>query len=65
MVGWYYGLNEHEFEQAPGDSEGQRSLGCCSSWGCRKSDTTERLNHSNAGIRLPGRFFQHSGVSVS
>ena len=33
--------------------------------GCRKSDTTERLYHSNADIRLPGRFFQHSGVSVS
>ena len=22
MVGWYYRLNEHEFEQTPGDSEG-------------------------------------------
>ena len=32
MVGWYYGLNEHEFEQAQVDGEGQRSLGCCSSW---------------------------------
>ena len=26
MVGWHHRLNEHEFEQAPGDSEGQRSL---------------------------------------
>ena len=28
MVGWYHQLNGHEFEQAPGDGEGQRSLVC-------------------------------------
>ena len=26
MVGWHHRLNGHEFEQAPGDREGQRSL---------------------------------------
>ena len=30
MVGWHYRLNAHEFEQTPGDSEGQGSLECCS-----------------------------------
>ena len=30
MVGWYHRLNGHEFGQAPGDSEGQGSLICCS-----------------------------------
>ena len=40
MVGWYHWLRGHEFEQTPGDSEGQRSLICCSSWGCKESDTT-------------------------
>ena len=30
MVGWHHQLNEHEFEQALGDSEGQGSLACCS-----------------------------------
>ena len=40
MVGWYHGLNGHESEQAPGDGEGQGSLACCSSWGCKESDTT-------------------------
>ena len=65
MIGWYYGLNEHEFEQALGDSEGQQSLGCCSSWGCRESDTSERLNNSNADIRPPGKFLQHRGATVS
>ena len=26
MVGWHHWLNEHEFKQTPGDSEGQGSL---------------------------------------
>ena len=46
MVGWHHQLNGHEFEQTPGDSEGQGSLACCSPWGCKESDTTERLNNS-------------------
>ena len=28
MVGWHHWLNGHEFEQAPGESEGQGSLAC-------------------------------------
>ena len=28
MVGWHHQLSGHEFEQAPGDSEGLESLGC-------------------------------------
>ena len=39
MVGWYHRLNGHEFKQIPGVSEGQESLVCCSSWGCKESDT--------------------------
>ena len=38
--------DEHEFEQALGDSEGQGSLACCSLWGCKESDVTERLNNT-------------------
>ena len=30
MIGWHHQLNRHEFEQALGDGEGQRSLVCCS-----------------------------------
>ena len=41
MVGWHHRLNAHEFEQAPEDGEGQRSLVCCSSWGHKEPDTTE------------------------
>ena len=33
MVGWHHQLNGHEFEQTPGDSEGQGCLVCYSSWG--------------------------------
>ena len=32
MVGRHHQLNGHEFEQAPGDSEGQGSLASCSPW---------------------------------
>ena len=44
MVGWHHRLNEREFEQTPGDTEGQGSLACCSSWGYKESGMTERLN---------------------
>ena len=36
IVGWHHWLNGHEFEQTLGDGEGQGSLGCCSSWGCKE-----------------------------
>ena len=44
MVGWCHQLNGHEFEQAPGVDDGQGSLACCSPWGHKESDMTERLN---------------------
>ena len=44
MVGWHHRLDGHEFEQAPGVGDGQGSLACHSPWGCKESDTTEKLN---------------------
>ena len=44
MVGWHHRHDGHEFEQAPGVGDGQGTLVCCSPWGCKESDTTERLN---------------------
>ena len=38
MVGWHHWFNGHELEQTLGDSEGQRSLLCCSPWGCKELD---------------------------
>ena len=46
-VGWHHWLNGHEFEQTLGDGEGQGSLACCSPWGRKASDTTERLNNKD------------------
>ena len=40
MLGWRHQFNGQEFEQTPGDSEGQGSLACYSLWGCKESDTT-------------------------
>ena len=45
MVGWHHQLNGHEFEQTPGDGEGQESLACCSLWSHKELDMTERLNN--------------------
>ena len=39
MVGWHHQLHEHEFEQTPGDSQGQGSLACAAR-GVAESDTT-------------------------
>ena len=38
MVRWHHRINGHEFEQTPGDSEGQRSLSYCSPWGRKELD---------------------------
>ena len=47
MVRWHHRLNGREFEQALGVGDGQGSLVCCSPWGPKESDTTERLNRTN------------------
>ena len=43
-VGCNHRDDGHEFEQAPGVGDGQGSLACCSPWGHKDSDMTERLN---------------------
>ena len=47
MVGWHHRLKGHEFEQTPGDREGQGSLQCCSPWVCKELDTTERMKNNS------------------
>ena len=56
MFGWHYWLNGHEFgwTLAVGDGQG---LACCSPWGHKESDTTERLNWNE----LKGTFILTSG----
>ena len=52
MVGQHRQFHGHEFEQVPGDSEGQGGPACCSPWGCKESDTTEQRTEPP----LPGPF---------
>ena len=47
MAGWYHWLDGPESGWTPGVGDGQRGLACCDSWGCKESDTTERLNWLN------------------
>ena len=44
MAGWYHRLDRRESEWTLGVGDGQGGLACCDSWGCKESDTTERLN---------------------
>ena len=62
MVGWHYRLNGHEFEQAPRDGEGQGSLACCSPWGHKELDTTERMN--NTGSLMSKDFWFNKQINL-
>ena len=44
LAGWHNQLDGQESEWTPGVGDGQGGLVCCDSWGCKESDTTERLN---------------------
>ena len=44
MVGWHQWLDGHGFGCSSGVDDGQGGLACCSSWGHKELDTTERLN---------------------
>ena len=46
MVEWHHQLNGQNFEQTPGDREGQGKLVCYSSWGHKESDMTKQLNNN-------------------
>ena len=46
MVREHHQLSGHEFEKTLGDSGRQESLVCCSPWGHKELDMTERLNNN-------------------
>ena len=46
MVDWDPWLTGHGFGWNPGVGDGQGGLACCSLWGCKELDTTERLNYT-------------------
>ena len=56
MARWHHQLNGHEFEQAPGDGRGHRSLACCSPRGHRVRYNLV-IEHQQQGI--------HKTISLS
>ena len=46
MVGWHHRLDGHGFGWTLGVGDGQGSLVYWGSWGCKRLDTTERLNRT-------------------
>ena len=62
MVRWHHRLNGHEFEQVRGVGDGQGSLACCSPWGCKELDTTERLNTNQRRGWQSGRVKRTSSI---
>ena len=51
MVGWHHQLDGHEFVYTPGVGNGQGGLACCSSWGRKELDMTERLKSNSNNIK--------------
>ena len=62
MVGWHHRLSGHDLGQTLGDGEGQGSLACCSPWGSKELDTTERLNNNNNYART---HFESQNLNVT
>ena len=50
MVGWHHRLDGHGFGWTLGVGDGQGCQACCSSWGRKESDMTERLNRTELGV---------------
>ena len=62
MVGCHHQLDEHEFEQAPEVSDGQRGLACCSPRGHKELDMTMWLSWTE--LRETRRLSSHGSYSV-
>ena len=54
MAGWHHRLNGHKSEYTPGIGDGQGGVAGCSPWGCKESETTERL--TELMVPLPMEF---------
>ena len=63
MVGWHHGLSGHEFEQVPGDTEGQGSLACCSPWGHKESD--DLVTEQQAMCQAMYQIYKHVSYTSS
>ena len=63
MVGWCHLLIGYEFEQTPGEGEGQGSLMCCSPWSRKESGKTWRLNNNSNWFMMLYYFLLHRKVN--
>ena len=50
MIERHHQLNGHEFEQALGVGDGQGGLACCSPWGRKELDMTERFHFTTSHV---------------
>ena len=57
---WHHWLDGHGFGWTPGAGDGQGGLACCGSWGCKESDTTERLNWTESQVLSRRQWDYHS-----
>ena len=65
IAGWHHWLNGRESEWTPGVGDGQGGLTCCSSWGHKESDRTERLNWTELNwLHLPVSEDLECGLTV-
>ena len=64
MVRWHHWLDRLEFEQSLGVGDEQGGLACCSPWGCKESNMTERLNWTETSIRNH-HFLYHCSYHVA
>ena len=48
MAGQHHRLNGHGFGWIPRVGDWQGGLACCSAWGCKEPDMTERLNWTDS-----------------
>ena len=62
MAGWNHWLDGREFEWTLGVSNGPGGLAFCNSWGCKESDTIERLNWTEGW--LLSEYFLSIHISV-
>ena len=72
VVGWFFNyayieqdfkkLGKKQWLKVPGVGDGQGSLVCCSPWGCKELDMTERLNRTELKSQTGNQEFQVHGT---
>ena len=65
MVGKHHRLNEHEFEQIPGDSVEQRSVACCGLQGRKAQEMIQQLNYKAQPSILHTQIFDIALIDLS